>query len=114
MTGETSGVGHDVGDEPAIVHQMDGVDASDQDEMVGQQTAMAAPPHRLAAHHRGRTTGGLLGRPGELGVVAPGAYADLLLVDGNPLRDLGVLGGQGEHLDLIVRAGEIVTNRLGA
>ncbi len=54
----------------------------------------------------------LLGRPGELGVVAPGAYADLLLVDGDPLRDIGVLGGQGEHLHLIARAGEIVLNRL--
>ena len=50
----------------------------------------------------------LLGRPGQLGVVAPGAYADLLLVDGDPLADIGVLGGQGDRLDLIVRAGEIV------
>ncbi len=54
----------------------------------------------------------LLRRPGELGVIAPGAFADLLLVDGDPLRDIGVLGGQGEHLDLIVRAGEIVVNGL--
>lgn len=52
----------------------------------------------------------LLRRPGELGVVAPRAYADLLLVDGDPLSDIGVLGGQGDHLDLIVRAGEIVKN----
>ena len=56
---------------------------------------------------------GLLGRPGELGVVAPGAYADLLLVDGDPLGDIGVLGGQGDHLDLVVRAGEVVVDRLG-
>jgi imidazolonepropionase-like amidohydrolase len=55
----------------------------------------------------------LLRRPGELGVVAPGAYADLLLVDGDPLGDISVLGGQGDHLDLIVRAGQIVTNRIG-
>jgi len=54
----------------------------------------------------------LLGRVGELGVVAPGACADLLLVDGDPLQDLGVLGGQGEHLDLIVRAGEIIVDRI--
>ena len=55
----------------------------------------------------------LLGRAGQLGVVAPGAYADLLLVDGDPLADIGVLGGQGDHLDLVVRAGEIVKNALG-
>jgi imidazolonepropionase-like amidohydrolase len=54
----------------------------------------------------------LLRRAGELGVVAPGAFADLLLVDGDPLQDIGVLGGQGDHLDLVVRAGEIVVNRL--
>jgi imidazolonepropionase-like amidohydrolase len=50
----------------------------------------------------------LLGQVGELGVIAPGAAADLLLVDGDPLADLSVLDGQGEHIDLIVRAGEIV------
>jgi len=45
--------------------------------------------------------------------VKPGAFADLLLVDGNPLDDLSILGGQGDHLDLIVRGGKIVTNRVG-
>ncbi|WP_353388842.1 metal-dependent hydrolase family protein [Thermobispora bispora] len=54
----------------------------------------------------------LLGKTGELGVIAPGAYADLLLVDGDPLADISVLTGQGERLDLIVRCGEIVVNRL--
>lgn len=54
----------------------------------------------------------LLGKTGELGVIAPGAYADLLLIDGNPLEDITLTGGQGDHLDVIVRAGEIITNRL--
>lgn len=54
----------------------------------------------------------LLGRPAELGLIAPGAYADVLLVDGDPLADIGVLTGQGEHLDLIARGGEMVVNRL--
>ena len=54
----------------------------------------------------------LLGRPAELGVIAPGAYADLLLVDGDPLADISALGGQGDHLDLVARAGEIVVNRM--
>ncbi|MEZ4217397.1 MAG: amidohydrolase family protein [Myxococcota bacterium] len=56
----------------------------------------------------------LLGRAGELGVVAPGACADLLLVDGDPLADLAVLAGQGERLALVARAGEIVVDRIGA
>lgn len=54
----------------------------------------------------------LLQQSGRLGVLQTGAFADLLLVKGNPLKDLGVLSGQGEHLDLIVRGGEILKNAL--
>jgi imidazolonepropionase-like amidohydrolase len=38
-----------------------------------------------------RLGGELMGRPGEIGVVKPGALADLLLVDGDPLADIAVL-----------------------
>jgi imidazolonepropionase-like amidohydrolase len=38
-----------------------------------------------------RLGGELMGRPGELGVVTPGALADLLLVDGDPLADVALL-----------------------
>jgi imidazolonepropionase-like amidohydrolase len=58
------------------------------------------------------TNAELMGKAGELGVVTPGAFADLVLVDGNPLEDISVLGGQGDHLDLIVRGGEVIQNRL--
>ncbi|WNC74002.1 amidohydrolase family protein [Thalassotalea psychrophila] len=34
--------------------------------------------------------------PGKIGVVEVGAYADLLLVDGNPLEDLSVIGAQAD------------------
>jgi imidazolonepropionase-like amidohydrolase len=54
----------------------------------------------------------LLQRSSLLGVLRPGAFADLLLVDGDPLSDLGVLGGQGERLDAIVRGGVICKNVL--
>ncbi len=36
---------------------------------------------------------------GKQGVIEPGAYADLLLVDGNPLEDITVIGGQTEWFD---------------
>jgi imidazolonepropionase-like amidohydrolase len=52
-------------------------------------------------------------QPGKLGVLAPGAFADLLLVDGNPLDDLAVLTGQGERLALIMRGGTVYKNALG-
>lgn len=47
----------------------------------------------------------LLKRAGELGVVAPGARADLIALDGDPLADLGLLDGQGEHLTHIMKDG---------
>jgi imidazolonepropionase-like amidohydrolase len=53
-----------------------------------------------------------LGMEGRLGTIAPGAYADLIVVDGNPLEDLGVLGGQGERIPAIMQAGRFVKNRL--
>ncbi len=54
----------------------------------------------------------VLNKTGELGVVAPGAMADLLVVDGDPLKDIGLLGEQGRHLDLIMKNGRIFKNRL--
>ena len=38
-----------------------------------------------------RQGGEIMGLPGELGVVRPGALADLLLVDGDPLADIAIL-----------------------
>lgn len=48
----------------------------------------------------------------RLGCVAPGAHADLIIVDGDPLADIGLLAADGNRLDVIMRAGEIVKNRL--
>jgi len=47
----------------------------------------------------------LLNRAGELGVVAPGARADLIAVDGDPLAEISLLDGQGEHLTHIMKDG---------
>jgi imidazolonepropionase-like amidohydrolase len=47
----------------------------------------------------------LLNRSGELGVVAPGARADLIAIDGNPLADIALLDGQGDHLTHIMKDG---------
>jgi imidazolonepropionase-like amidohydrolase len=47
----------------------------------------------------------LLNRAGEIGVVSPGAGADLIAVDGNPLADISLLDGQGEHITHIMKDG---------
>ena len=61
---------------------------------------------------------------GKQGVIEPGAYADLLLVDGNPLEDITVIGGTDkwfdaeeeykpiETLNLIMKDGVIYKNTL--
>ncbi|ALH82196.1 metal-dependent hydrolase family protein [Sphingopyxis macrogoltabida] len=43
---------------------------------------------------------------GRLGVIAPGAYADILLVDGNPMNDITILGQGGQNFPVIMKAGE--------
>lgn len=54
----------------------------------------------------------ILRQEGRLGVIRPGACADLLAVDGNPLDDLRLLAGQGEHLALVIANGRVLKNRL--
>ncbi|MBT3627273.1 MAG: amidohydrolase family protein, partial [Rhodospirillaceae bacterium] len=44
---------------------------------------------------------------GDLGTVAEGAIADLLLVDGDPLGDIELLQHQGAHLSVIMKGGKL-------
>jgi imidazolonepropionase-like amidohydrolase len=55
----------------------------------------------------------VLRQEGKLGVIAPGAFADLLAVDGDPLGDLGLFQDQGAHLAAIMKGGRFHKNRLG-
>jgi len=58
------------------------------------------------------TAARLLRREGELGVIAPGALADLLVIDGNPLDDIKVLTTPERTLKLIMKGGQIFKNEL--
>jgi imidazolonepropionase-like amidohydrolase len=54
---------------------------------------------------------------GRVGRLVPGAYADLLVVDGNPLADLACLwadGGQGARLSMVMKEGRVFHDRLRA
>lgn len=55
-----------------------------------------------------------MGQAGKLGVVAPGAFADLVVVDGNPLDDPTLLQGQGKSLPVIMKGGVLHKNELAA
>ena len=44
--------------------------------------------------------------PGELGCIKEGAYADILIVNGNPLEDLSLLYAENSALEYIFKGGE--------
>jgi len=81
--------------------------------------AMTSVAGELAAQ-----TGGNNPYPGKLGVIDEGAYADILLVDGNPLEDITAIGGNPkwfdaaprergiETINLIMKDGKIYKNTL--
>ena len=53
---------------------------------------------------------GCLGMEGQVGALTPGAHADLLIVDGDPLRDISVLE-RPESIEIVMKGGEIVVDR---
>ncbi|WP_019997307.1 metal-dependent hydrolase family protein [Aureimonas ureilytica] len=46
-----------------------------------------------------------IGLEGRVGTIAPGAFADIIAVNGNPLDDLALLTGQGRNMPLIMKGG---------
>jgi imidazolonepropionase-like amidohydrolase len=50
--------------------------------------------------------------PGKLGVVEEGALADLIVVEGNPLENLDLVGDPGRNFNLIMKDGKIFKNTL--
>lgn len=50
----------------------------------------------------------LLNLTGEIGTLAVGTHADLLVVDGDPLADLGVLA-EPKHFRHIIQGGAVVS-----
>ncbi|WP_200884320.1 MULTISPECIES: amidohydrolase family protein [Shewanella] len=51
-------------------------------------------------------------RQGVLGEVRKGAYADLILVNGNPLKDIDLISDAATNFDLIMKDGKIFKNKL--
>jgi imidazolonepropionase-like amidohydrolase len=49
---------------------------------------------------------------GKLGEILPGAHADLLVVDGNPYRDISVFRNDGSRLAAIMARGRFVKNAM--
>ncbi len=49
---------------------------------------------------------------GKIGELIPGAFADLLVVDGDPYRDISVLAADGRNIPAIMLGGRFVKNAL--
>jgi imidazolonepropionase-like amidohydrolase len=50
--------------------------------------------------------------PKKLGVIKEGAYADLILVDGNPLENISLIADPEKNFVLIVKNGEVIKNTI--
>jgi len=51
-------------------------------------------------------------REGPIGVIKVGAYADMILVEGNPLSDVSVLADYDNTIKIVIKDGEIYQNNL--
>ena len=51
-------------------------------------------------------------KEGPLGVIEVGAYADMILIDGNPLEDVSVLTRYDDTIKVVIKDGEIYQNNL--
>ena len=49
------------------------------------------------------TNAKLFDREGQIGVIKPGAHADIIAVDGDPIKDIGAL----EDVDFVMKGGEV-------
>jgi imidazolonepropionase-like amidohydrolase len=73
--------------------------------------AQVLPPQQViasATHIAAR----LLRMEGQVGTLAPGAFADVVLARKNPLEDISILSGQGEGLSVILKGGVVVKDDL--
>jgi imidazolonepropionase-like amidohydrolase len=131
--------GAELGLPPASVAKIDDVRLTGQRSLeilrgagvvMGYGTDLLGPLHRLQSEEfllRGEVlkshevirsatldAARVLRMEGKVGCIAPGAYADLIVVKGDPLKDLTLLTGQGRHMPLIIKGGDLVKNELNA
>lgn len=55
----------------------------------------------------------MLNRSSLLGTISPGAYADLLVLNANPLEDVTILDRPEDHLLAVMKQGRVVSSSKG-
>jgi imidazolonepropionase-like amidohydrolase len=103
----------------AIAHQA-GVRIASGSDLLGPLQVHKAMELELKARVLGpmgaivaatRTNAQLIRRDGDLGTIEAGKLADLILVDGDPLKDIAVLQQYGEKITVIIQSGRVYKNR---
>ncbi|POY72943.1 hypothetical protein BMF94_4019 [Rhodotorula taiwanensis] len=64
-------------------------------------------PSPTILRHATTNVARMLGMQGKIGVLAPGAFADLLILDANPLEDITILDRPEDHLHLVMKEGRV-------
>jgi imidazolonepropionase-like amidohydrolase len=54
----------------------------------------------------------MLGKSSLIGTISAGAYADLLVLNANPLEDVTVLDRPEDHLLVVMKQGRIISSRV--
>ena len=54
----------------------------------------------------------IMQKSGVVGCIAPGAYADIIAVDSNPLDDIHVMTRPDEQFSMIMKGGEFIRRRM--
>lgn len=64
-------------------------------------------PSPTILRHATTNVAKMLRMEGKIGVIAPGAFADLLVLDANPLEDITILDRPEHHLHLVMKEGRV-------
>lgn len=91
-----------------------GTDIIGDQDLHAQEFVLRAdvlPTHEVIASAT-RVGAEILREEGRLGCIAAGAIADILVVDGNPLKNIELLAGHGEHYLAIMKDGQFHKNNL--
>ena len=54
----------------------------------------------------------IMQKSGEIGCIAPGAYADLIAIEGNPVEDIHLMTQPDENFSMIMKGGDFVRRRI--
>jgi imidazolonepropionase-like amidohydrolase len=58
------------------------------------------------------TAARLMGQESHIGRIAAGTHADLIVMDGNPLEDIGLMVQLTQHMRLLMQGGRVVSSSL--